>query len=136
MIMNGSHGDRRDPGALCAEHIGIDLVAHECGLLRSGSVAGHGLPDAACAGLGGMRHAGNVILLREMRHALLMAVGDDAKRDACILHPGDPVQKRLLRPVRRVGKHGVVKVHQQQTDAVLTKKRRADLRDGLENEVR
>ena len=105
-------------------------------VLRSGSVAGHGLPDAACARLGGMRHAGNVILLREMRHALLVAVGDDAKRDACILHPGDPVQKRLLRPVRRVGKHGVVEVHQQEADAMLTKKRRADLRDGLENEVR
>ena len=57
-------------------------------------------------------------------------------QQSCILHPGDPVQKRLLRPVRRVGKHGVVEVHQQKTDAVLTKKRRADLRDGLENEVR
>ena len=58
VIMNGSHQNRANAGAIAAQCIGVNLIPHQNGLPGHDFVPGKALPDALGKGFAGV---GNTI---------------------------------------------------------------------------
>lgn len=100
-----------------AQHIGVDLIAHQGRLAGRDAVPGQALQDARAKGLSRTGDAGKTIPLAKERYSLLPAVGHHAQRDSALLHGREPFQHPVSGHIRGIRDDGIVKIHHQKTDA-------------------
>ena len=108
---NGGHAD-----AVRAKGIGVDLIAHQRGVLCRDVIFRQTLPDALGKWLFRVGDAVQTMLPAETGHPVFVAVGDDAHGDVRLLHPVQPRRHLRRGNVSGVGHDGIVKIQHQQPD--------------------
>ena len=119
MIVDGFDQYRSDTGAICAQCIRIDLIAHQCAVIFGNSKLFNACIYPLRKRLFCMGYAGNSILFAKNLHAIPFAVGyhtDPHIRCKDFLDPGF---HRRCRRVGSIWNDGIIKIQHQQRDALI-----------------
>ena len=117
MVVDGLHQDRSNTGAVGAQGVGINLVAHQSRFGCGNPVFDKALIDAFGEGLFRMGNAGNTLLAAKNLHPVFVAVGNYTQLDIGFYHffqPGTHLRCGCAGGIRH---DGIVKVQHQKFDS-------------------
>lgn len=128
--MNGANQNRNDIGGICSQHISVYLVTHQSDAPCMG-IQRNGFADAAGERFCCMCHTANSMTGTKIRRTLSLCVGHNTKTDPCLLHGLKPGFHRRRRVIPCIGHNGIIKIQQQDIDAVLVQNFRRKIGDGI-----
>ena len=123
-------------GAVCAQCIGVDLIAHKSAVRRRNAILFKTLADASGKRLFGMSDAVQPVFFTEDLYPVVMTVGHYAQMNVRFLHFNDPCKHRFRWNVGGIRHDGIVKVHHKQPDALFMQYFRSQIRKARDAEGR